>query len=300
MRPLLLRLHRWVALVFALPLLAVVGTGLVLAVEPGLKASVPAGRVTLDRLLAVLDAAGPGAEGAGLFLRAYEGTVAIGGRGGAKTFDLATAAPVAPGPWPEIFLTARRLHEHLLFDLGWLVTASSFALLALAAIGLLLGLPRLRHTLLGWHKVTGWVLLPLLVTSPLTGIFLAWRISFTPPQEAAAAGTAPLRQVLEQVAERHDLGGLDFIRPMRGGRVVRVLDAGGTAVTYRVTAAGLQAQPTNWPRVLHEGNWGGLAGTFANLVAGLAMLGLLGTGVVLWARRKLRQRAARRRALAAA
>ena len=33
-RPLLIRFHRWITLVFALPLLAIIVTGLILSVEP--------------------------------------------------------------------------------------------------------------------------------------------------------------------------------------------------------------------------------------------------------------------------
>ncbi|MCX7338959.1 MAG: hypothetical protein NT037_00295 [Hyphomicrobiales bacterium] len=36
---------------------------------------------------------------------------------------------------PELFRTARQLHEHLLLDQDWIVTASTIGMLLLAVIG---------------------------------------------------------------------------------------------------------------------------------------------------------------------
>jgi len=292
LKPWLLRLHRWVALIFALPLLVLIATGLFLTAEPALKATVADGTVTLPRLEAAIAAAGPAAARGALFVRGYDGTVSIGPQGGA-TFDLATARPTEPGGLATAFRTARRLHETLLLDLGWLVTASTIALIALAPLGLLLGWPRLRMTIMGWHRLTGWVLLPLVVGSPLTGLALAFGISFTAPLPRAEGTPQPLGETLRLVAAQHDLDGLDFVRPMGGVPLVRVLDSAGTAVLYRATGGALEPIPNSWPRLLHEGNWGGLLGSLGNLVAGLALAALLVTGVFLWARRTLNRRRAR-------
>jgi uncharacterized iron-regulated membrane protein len=291
-KPLLLKLHRWMALGFAAPLLVVMLTGLGLAFEPLLKARTPDGAVTLERLAAVIAAAGPQAERGAFFVRGYDGTVAIG-RG--AVFDIATAEPAAPGTLATLFRTLRGLHETLLLDLGWLVTASTIALLLMMLPGLLLGLPRLRHTVAGWHRLGAWALLPLLIGSPLTGLALAFGITFTAPLPREAGPPAPLMETLRAVAERHDLDGLDFVRPIGTARLVRVLDETGTAVTYRATRQGLQPAPANWPRILHEGNWGGVLGSLANILASIGLLGLLGTGLWLWTKRTLARRAGRQR-----
>jgi uncharacterized iron-regulated membrane protein len=296
-KPLLLRLHRWVALGFALPLLAVILTGLVLAFEPAAKQLTAPGLVTLPRLEALLDAAGPLPANAGLMLRAYDGTAVIGGRGGQRVFDLMTAAPTSAGAWPGLFLTARRLHETLLLDLGWLVALSTAALVALAPLGLLLGWPRLRNTVGGWHRVTGWALLPLLVGSPVTGLFLALGLSFSAPAIPATGPAPDLRTTLRLVAERHDIAGLDWVRQIGGAPMVRVLDGSGTTRMYRVGAEGLVAQPRPWVRLLHEGTWLGLTGSAANMLTSIALLGLSGTGFWLWLRRRSMKRRARARAL---
>lgn len=295
-KPLLLKLHRWGAALFALPLAAVILSGLVLAFEPALHIAAPAGTVTLERLERVLDAAGA-PRMANLSLRPEAGTATIGGRGSSQTFDLATASPVAPGALAALFGTTRRLHETLLLDLGWLVTASTVALLLLLPLGLLLGWPRWRNEIGAWHQVGGWALLPLLVASPLTGLLLALQLSLTPAAVPAPGPAPDLRATLRLVAERHDLAGLDWVRNMGGSPLIRVRDASGTASFYRAGAAGLVEQPRPWVRMLHEGTWLGHVGAAVNVVISLAFAGLLGSGLWLWLRRALRRRA-RRRAMA--
>lgn len=65
-KALFIKLHRWVALVSALPLLAVILSGLVLSFEPALKALTPDGSVTLERLERIVAAAGPAGRGGAL------------------------------------------------------------------------------------------------------------------------------------------------------------------------------------------------------------------------------------------
>ncbi len=51
--------------------------------------------------------------------------------------------------------------------------------------------------------------------------------------------------------------------------------------------------PRNWPRLWHEGNFAGHYSALLNVIASFAMLGLLVTGIWIWARRHLRRRARR-------
>lgn len=292
-KPLLLKLHRWIALVFALPLLLVIGSGLLLSLEPAWRASAEPGSVTRESLDAAILAAGPASRGGAMALYAPAGLVQFGGRGGAVSLDLATAAPREPGALQAMWGPLRGFHERLVFDLGWLVTASTVALIAMAPFGLLLGWPRLRNTIGGWHRLTGWALLVPLVGSPLTGLALAFGLGAAGAPAAAPRVVLPLPQVVQMVSERHDLASLLWVRPLGGSQVVRVLDAGGTARAYRVTSQGLERLPDNWWRLLHEGTWGGVAGSLLNLATCVALLGLLGTGVWIWARRKLAVRRAR-------
>ncbi len=185
------------------------------------------------------------------------------------------------------------MHEALLFNLGWLVIASTVAMLALISLGVLMGWPRFANTLSGWHKGMAWGLLPLIVLSPLTGLLLAARITLTgPPAPAAAGAPMTLSDAVRSVGRDHDLSSLVWLRPM-GGQVLARLVEGGEFAVYAVTRDGSIATPRNWPRLWHEGNFAGAWSALMNLVASFAMIGLLVTGLWLWLRRQLRRRTRR-------
>jgi len=289
----LLKIHRWITLVFAVPLAILIVTGLVLSFEPVATGAVPSGRINAEAINAALAKHDPNGSARSLVVRAYAGTLAIGGArpGEAIHIDLASNEAVAsPGAWAQFFITSRRLHETFLLDLGWLVTASTFALLMLLALGITMGWPRLRNTLAGWHKGTGWFLLPLLVISPLTGLFLAYGVTFAaPPPGPAGNAPANLREAVRIVGTSYDLGRVTWIRPMRGALRARI-DDGGEMRLFTVTANGLVPAARNWPRLIHEGNWFGFGSAAINIVTSLAFVLLQATGLLLWARRKLRPR----------
>lgn len=296
---LLLRLHRWITLVFALPLAVLIVTGLILSFEPiVVTQSVQPGAVTADAVAAVLAKNDPQAKAKALFMRNYTGTVSIGGAPGSAVthIDLATNTPVAnPGLLANIFSTSRRLHETFLLDLGWLVSASTGAMLVLSALGLFMGWPRLRNTMSGWHKGTAWILLPLVVLSPLTGLAIAFGVTFAgTPSAAAPAKPLPLVEAVRIVALDHDLSAVSWIRS-RGSAVMARIDVDGEMRVFAVTRDGLQATPRNWPRAIHEGNWGGTISAAINVITSIALILLFVTGLTIWARRRLRPRQVRTR-----
>ena len=292
----LLRLHLYVTLAFMVPITAVIGTGLVLAVEPvAHTVAVQPGTLSAQRVEAMLDRHDPGGQARALTLRPYEGVLLIAGvrPGPPLAVDLGTGEEVrADSTWVGVFLTARRLHETLLLDLGWLVVASTYAMLALAALGIFMGLPRIRNTLAGWHKAVAWGLLPLLILSPLTGLFIAYGTTLAPaPALATGQAAAPsLREAIRVVqGAGHDLSALVWLRP-QGGRMLARVSEGGEWRLYAVTHGGAVLQPRNWPRLLHEGNFAGIWSGLLNVVISLALIGLLVTGLASWTRRTLVQR----------
>jgi uncharacterized iron-regulated membrane protein len=297
MKTWLLKLHRWVALIFALPLVFVLGTGLILSVEPWLvvrsiepNALTPAG---IEKLLGQHDPAG---QARSLVYRSYDKTLTIAaGRSGGKVVDVATGQVQAgPSPLANTLVTMRRMHETLLLDLGWLVIASTVAMLVLAVLGVLMGWPRFSNSLSGWHKGMAWGLLPLIVLSPLTGLFLAYGVTFTGPPAAPATRGAPLplREAVQIVGREHDLASLVWMRPL-GGRLAVRLVKGGEYTVYAVTREGTVAMPRNWPRLWHEGNFAGGWSALMNVVISFAMIGLLVTGMWIWLRRQFRRYARR-------
>jgi hypothetical protein len=204
----------------------------------------------------------------------------------------------------NVLTTMRRMHETLLIDAGWLVTASTAAMLVLAALGTLMGWPRLSNTLSGWHKGMAWGLLPLVVLSPLTGLAIAMGITFqtpvarSPGGEPGAGKPMSLVEAVRVVGKSHDLSGLVWIRQQRGRLLARVIENGEYRV-YAVTPGGTRATSRNWPRLIHEGNFAGHWSALMNVVTSIVLIGLLVTGVWMWSARQVRRRR-RRVAVAAA
>lgn len=291
-KPWLLRLHRWITLVFALPLAIIILSGLVLSFEPIAQVSaIRPGTLTAARIEAILDRHDPEGKARSLSFRAYENRLSIGGVRPDDTIDVDVATGnelTEDGRLSNLFYYARVLHEALLLDLEWLVQVSTIAMLVLIGIGIAMGWPRLANTLSGWHKGTAWVLLPLLILSPLTGLLLAWGVTFTGPPTARAEPVA-MREALRIAGAQHDLSTLVWLRSRNGRQLIRLAE-GGEYRVYAVTPNGLVAGARNWPRLIHEGNFAGIWSGLMNVVISLAFILLMATGLVIWARRRFRRR----------
>jgi uncharacterized iron-regulated membrane protein len=254
MKAWLLRLHRWMALLFALPLIVVIITGFVLSFEPWLVTrAIEPGSLSPQKVQALLSQHDPSGQAHAHVYRSYDHTLTLGsGRDGGIVVDAVTGQ-VQPGPSTLAIVmgTTRGLHETLLINVGWLVIASTAAMLVIALLGMLMGLPRFANTLAGWHKATAWGLLPLIVLSPLTGLLMASGITFaTPPPAAPAARGAPLTlpEAVRIVGQDHDLSSLVWMRPQGGRLLVRLVE-GGEYTVYTVTHEGAMALPRNWTRL---------------------------------------------------
>jgi uncharacterized iron-regulated membrane protein len=286
-----LLLHRWLALIFALPLVVIIGSGLVLSIEPVLQQVKPKQPIDLPLIEGVLKRHDPQGQARSLTIRTYDNTLTLGGVGteGSIVVDLGTGAEVrAPQRLAQFLLMARRLHETLLYDLGWLVTAATIVMVAIPCLGLLLGRPRWRNTLACWHQSAAWTALPLVILSPLSGIALAFGITFTAPAARIEPGRVTMLEAVRLVAAEHDLSNLVSIR-QRGRLLMARIFVDGELRGFRIGSAQLQALPRNWPRVVHEGNWGGVWGPLMNLLTSAVLIGLLVTGLAMWMNRRRRR-----------
>src|SRR5262245_42445725 len=126
MRPWLVKLHRWTALIFAFPLVFLLGTGLILSFEPWLVLrSIEPQSLTSARIENLLNQHDPDGQGRVLVYRSYDKTLTIGtGRGAGKVIDTATGeVRSGPSATANVLVTMRRAHETLLYDLRRLVIA---------------------------------------------------------------------------------------------------------------------------------------------------------------------------------
>ena len=289
LKPWLLRVHRWIAVILSIPFAVIIVTGLILSVEPvAMGVSSPA--VTPASIAAALAKHDPESRARSIAIRAYDGTLSIGSRDQATIVDLASNERVAaPGALANLFGTSRRLHERLIYDLGWLVIVSTIAMLVTILIGALMGWPRIRNTVSGWHQGAAWFVLPLLILSPLTGLALAFGITFTAPAARPASPPATLSEALIIVGTQYDLSSIIWLRPLGGALAARVND-GGEFRVFAVSRDGLVPMARNWPRLLHEGNWSSMIAPLLNVIKSVALVILMVTGLWIWSRRQFRRR----------
>ncbi|MDT2022981.1 PepSY-associated TM helix domain-containing protein [Methylocella sp. CPCC 101449] len=295
-KALLLRLHRWIAVIFAIPLAIIIVTGLLLSLQPLLQAgSIKPASLTQDKIESWIQKYDPDNKVRALSVDTYAGTFTLGGGRGERgtVIDTQTGAETTDrNMLSQVIRSSRGLHEHFLFDLRWVVTWSTVAMLFIIAMGIFMGLPRLANTMSGWHKITAWTLLPLLFLSALSGLFMALGVTFSDP--APRGKPVPIREAVRMLAAQHDLSGLEFIRE-RGGRQMARINDGTTQRTYLVTPEGLKPAPLNLPRTFHEGVFFGIWGGVVNLILSLAFALLLTTGLIIWGRRTFRRRRRTRR-----
>ncbi len=292
MKPYLLRLHRWLSIVFTLPLAVVIFTGLILSFQPAVQSlSIAPASIDAPRILALLEKHDAAGRASGIAFDHYAGHLRIlQGRSSNIEVDLRSGeVATSPAQLNALFGWARRTHERLIFDLGWLVTASTFAMLGIIALGIAMGLPALRNSLSGWHKAMAWFTLPLLILSPLTGLALVYGITFQTPVASVMAGRVPLRQAVELVGREYDLSRLSSLQT-RGGRLMARLDVEGELRAFAVHANGVTPLQRNWPRLIHEGNWSAILASLINVLISVVFMGLLATGLAIWMRRRFRRR----------
>jgi uncharacterized iron-regulated membrane protein len=299
-----LKFHRWLALVFALPIIIVISTGFVLSFEPWLvTGAIAPDSLSATEVQALLRQHDPRGQVRAIIYRSYDRSLTLGsGRGGGIVVDTVTGqVRRGPSTLAIIMGTARRLHEALLVNARWLVTASTAAMLVVAALGGLMGWPRFGNTLAGWHKAVAWGLLPLIALSPLTGLLMASGITFAklPPTDPTTPGKPlTLAEAVQIVGQNHNLSSVIWIRP-QGDRLLARLAEGGEYRVYALMREGATPLERNWPRLWHEGNFAGAWSAAMNAIISIAVDGLLFTGLWIWLRRQVRRRSHRLRTAAA-
>lgn len=282
----LLRLHRWITVILSIPLAVLIVTGLILSYNP-IKESVAVkpgslSLATLEKHIAKHD---PEGKARGVMIDHSNGTMSLLGssRRDRTTIDLATGEKTSKQHWyASVQRVARPLHEHFVYDLDWLVPLTTAAMIVSMIIGVFMGWPRFANSMSGWHKVTAWALLPLLILSPLTGLMITYRISLS--AAAPRSQPLPLIEALRVTAKQYDPSTLIYIR-QRGPQQMVLINTGSSQKLYAPAADGLKPLPPNLPRIFHQGDFFGIWGGVMNVILSLAFILLLVSGMWIWARR---------------
>ena len=293
------RAHLWIALIFAAPFFVVFTTGVVLSLAPVTQAlSISPGELAPGRLAALIVRHDPDARASGLLVDHAAGALVLeqAGKGGTMEIDLQTGEIVArTSMWRRVVAFAKELHRRFFIHTNVPTLACGFAMLGLAALGLLMGFVRPRNNPSGWHKTIAWIGLPVLVLSPLTGVLDGLHVTFGGGNaRVARSESLSLVEALGRVEARFDPATIYSVSSGRRGGFARVFD-NGELRGWTISRDAIAPAPGNWPRAIHEGTWSAVMAGGLNLIASLAMLALLATGLLIWSRRMARRRANRAR-----
>lgn len=305
LKPTLYKLHRWIGIGLAPLFLLIALSGAVLAFKPIVQqpTSLSTEAVSSSQLINLLEQIDPqgqtvdaiSIDTAKNLAEVRSHNPQIEGR-----YDLTsgTCECGTEGSSPfNLFEFAEHLHKELLLGADILIQIASYLMLLMVITAPLLAWPRLRNNLMGWHRGVGWVLLPIILMLPLTGIMMSLHVGMPELPRMSQPGThLSMLEALKRAQQTHDLTNLNGVRRFRGGSILLSLaerdDAGVVIVTdHSVTSIDSQG---NLVKSLHEGTWAGpLSGTI-NLLGTSALSLLILSGSISWFRRhrRMKQRTA--------
>ena len=294
------KLHRWIGIGLAPLFLIIALSGAVLALKPMQTPNtmLPVTSVSgqqLIELLDVIDPSGERVEATGI--DPASGLINI------RSSDPQIAGPYDPisskridspeqSPSFDLFEFAEHLHKDLLVGADLLIQVASYLMLILVAAAPFLAWPILRNNLMGWHRGLGWVLLPIVLMLPLTGILMSLHIGMPElPRMSQPDVRLSLQQALTLVDQSRGLDGLDgldSVRRFRGGSVlVKMRDAHNESLLVVTDQSVTTIDPdSGLVKTLHEGTWAGPWSGAINLLGAVALSLLTLTGLFSWLRRR--------------
>lgn len=302
LKPILFKLHRWVG-IGLMPLFLIIAlSGAVLALKPMLQeqpAAVAAGGVSAEQAIALLQQLDPlGQEVEAVTVDAQSGNLVLRSQNPdlQGSFDPADGSPVAnvqAGASFDLFEFAEHLHKELLFGADILVQIASYLMLLLVIIAPLIAWPRFRNNLMGWHRAAGWLLLPLILLLPLTGVLMSLHVGMPElPRMSEPGISLPLADALEKANQTYDLSHLSMARRFKGGSVLLGTqgETGSDLLVVTDNAVTPIDPSDNWVKSLHEGTWGGAWSGALNLLGALGLTLLTVSGFISWQRRRRKRR----------
>jgi hypothetical protein len=286
--------HRWLTLIFTPVLIPIMLAAAILAVLPFLGAETPVrpavDAAAVERTLRAADSSGQ-ATAASLSGDGRTLTLALPGSV-KRTLDVATGAPV-PAPSEDAASTERSWtfqHTHPFGLPDAVTTFASVALTLLAVTGLFLARPRRgARGVRAWHVLAGWVLLPFVLLTPVTGVMLGFHLVGAPrPEIVRFDRPVVLAEVLDTArAANLDLSQLVRVESFHGIAASVTVAEGTGEASYVVSGDGRVARTVDGGivRALHVGSWAEPWSRLVNLLSVVALAGLNLSGLWLWGRR---------------
>ena len=306
------KLHRWIGIGLSPLFLVITLSGAVLALQPmQTSTTMPpetsvSGQQLID-LLEVIDPTGELVEATGIdpasgLIDIRSSNPQIAGRYNPISSERINSS--AQSPSFDLFEFAEHLHRDLLIGADLLIQAASYLMVILVVTAPFLAWPVLRNNLMGWHRGLGWVLLPLILMLPLTGVLMSLHLGMPElPRMNQPDARLSLQQALSLAQQNNTLDGLHSVRRFHGGSVLMEMRDDQSASLLVVTdQSATSIDPdSGLVKTLHEGTWAGTWSGTINLLGAIALGLLTLTGSFSWLRRwrKRMQLQAKRAALQA-
>jgi sulfite reductase (NADPH) flavoprotein alpha-component len=304
-KPLLFKLHRWIGLALTPLFLLIALSGAALAFKPILtphtadETQVDANPIPINQVIGLIEKIDPmGDKIKALSIDHLHNRLMVQSTNPATEgrYDLSSGSKLttqAERPSVDLFAIAEGLHKELLMGADLVIQIAAYLMLFMLVIAPWLAWPRFKHSLLGWHRSVGWILLPLILMLPVSGILMSLHVGMPElPRMSDQNLRLSLTQALQSAAADNDLSELTQARRFRGGSILLTTGVGEQQTMLVVTdraVTPLKADE-NLVKSLHEGTWGGALSGSLNLL-GATTLGLLSlTGVISWTRRKQKRR----------
>ncbi len=299
-KPTLFKLHRWIGVGLAPLFLLIALSGAILAMKPLVQEQPTAdrGAVPVNQLISLLQRIDPlGQDVAAISIDSTANLVEVRSRdpGIEGRYDLTDGSLKQDDGAShfDLFEFAEHLHKELLVGADILIQTASYLMLSMLLIAPLLAWPRLRNNLMGWHRSVGWLLLPIVLMLPLTGILMSLHVGMPELPSMSQPGTRlSLAEAVRNAQREYGLDSLNSARRFRGGSVMlRAQDSTGEQLLIVTDDAVTPIHPKeNLVKTLHEGTWGGPVSGVVNLLGASALSLLILSGSISWLRRRRRLR----------
>ncbi|MES9971284.1 MAG: PepSY-associated TM helix domain-containing protein [Candidatus Thiodiazotropha sp.] len=297
----LFKLHRWIGIGLAPLFLLISLSGAVLAFKPIVQQptsdslnAAPTAKVM--EILERIDPLGIEVDAISVDIASHQADVRTRDPQIAGQYDLITGECAcgneASAPF-NLFEFAEHLHKELLFGADILIQIASYTMLLMVISAPLLAWPRLRNNLMGWHRSVGWLLLPIVVILPLTGVLMSLHVGMPelPPMSQPDSHLS-LSEALSRAQQSQALDNLEMVRRFRGGSVLVSTYQHGEKQLLIVTDNSVTPvnPQENLIKTLHEGTWAGPLSGSINLLGACALSLLILSGSISWLRRRRRIR----------